>query len=39
MQELETAIVGDVPVAQAMQTAADKAAGEINEVMAGACQT
>ena len=38
MQELDTAITGDVPVAQAMQTAAEKAADEITEVMAGACQ-
>jgi multiple sugar transport system substrate-binding protein len=38
MQELDTAITGDVPVAQAMQTASEKAAVEIAEVMANACQ-
>lgn len=38
MQELDTAINGNVPVAQAMQTAADKAAVEILDVMAEACQ-
>jgi multiple sugar transport system substrate-binding protein len=37
-QELDTAITGDVYVAQAMQTAAEKAAVEIGEVMASACQ-